>query len=351
MNSLYELEPSDDESANQQLLAEYHASPSASTANNAAVKSAGLLNAARASKPIPASILQSSSSSESSRTLAFSSPRNMGAGKVKAGKLKRPSFMAANLAKMAHEKNRRRRDPYELPVSPRKADPTPMPEEAPEVAQPAASEPIPKKKRGRGAKTTQTAPPPPVFPSSPPLLNHITEIEDEQDDPISSSPGPTPLDTAEPGTADLEQSHHSSKRRSSPHVVDEAAAAAREEQEMSRSKSRSLRKQKRPSEDAQTELKGSRKSPRTDSSVAPTVAVSEGGEVPDDEPQSSPRPKRRSHPQVVIQAKTRSKGTKASKLPTPGIRPHRIRSTRQEQRLLRLRMCLSSKALIRYEPR
>lgn len=116
-----EPEASDYDEADYQLLSESRASQPIQILDNSAERSANLLNAARAEKrPFDPLAIASSPSAETLHTLAFSSPGGMTQGRVRTGKLKRPSFQSANLAKLASESAGRRRDAYALSVSPEK---------------------------------------------------------------------------------------------------------------------------------------------------------------------------------------------------------------------------------------
>ncbi|KAF2257901.1 hypothetical protein CC78DRAFT_622247 [Lojkania enalia] len=113
-------EASEDDAAAHQLRTEYEASqtPRAPAPQSSAARGASYLNAARTQRPsMPTRINPSSPPTASSRTLALhSSPGRLPIRGEKPGKLKRPSFLANDMAK------RERLPPrniYELPASPK----------------------------------------------------------------------------------------------------------------------------------------------------------------------------------------------------------------------------------------
>ncbi|KAF2649082.1 hypothetical protein K491DRAFT_762620 [Lophiostoma macrostomum CBS 122681] len=301
MNSTYDLNASDNDSADLQLLAELEATPSAQPYQTSAVESAGLLNAARVGKRGAARHApQSSPVTESSRTLALSSPGGIGNGKAKAGKLKRPNFMTANLAKIAAEKNRRRRDVYAMSVSPQKQDPKAAPT-APPV-----------KKRGRPAKARQPKATSDTFPSSPPPREEESQAEAGHKE-WPNFLKPTSADNAMQEPPVIEQSNDSPGRRSKRIAGLGAEIADEAREEIPEVKTHSPRNTKRVSPDQPAEPERPRKSPRKDSSRRPTATE---GRSPTADKRQTRAQSKRVHPQVIIPAAKVSNRTKIQKDPT-----------------------------------
>jgi hypothetical protein len=346
MTSTYDLDASDEDSADRQLLAEFEATPSAQPS---AVISAGLLNAARAgTRGAPLNAPQSSPVTERLRTLALSSPGGKASRKGKAGKLKRPSFMSANLAKVAAEKNRKRRNVYDIDVSPQKEDPEAIPTKGSSVP----LEPT-VKKRGRPAKKTRAKAPSDAITSSPLALekepqseigheqNTEAELEDFRQEwreevsaktkgkgPASAtlskttqkSPSRTHVSTTKvPILADdtslrptiTEQLTDSPTRKSDRIAGEEAQIANVAWEKKPEAKAPTTRKRKRVSQDEQAEEERPRESPRTDS---PPMSTAIEEESPAPKPRRTRAQSRNTHPQVVIPATRAPKRTKLAQV-------------------------------------
>lgn len=180
---------SDEDPATAQLLAELQASSPVvlHPLTTSAARSASLLNAARIEKR-PAFAMSSSPPTASPNTLAFSSPGGMARGKIRTGKLKRPSFLGANMAKMAVEKSARRKSVYDLPQSPEKRSSVKLPERT------HVKNTIPVKRGRKQEEQAQASPVerPSDFPSTPLLIQDgVLQAEEDPHSPSLSTPRPS----------------------------------------------------------------------------------------------------------------------------------------------------------------